>query len=293
MKKTFAIILALSLLLALALPALADEYSPLTVSSSPNYLSCGGVFAFTDAKLTDDAIILKPGSTVTMDPMPTWYNFLQVPRVIIIGREVGQTEGTTGFDIEPGTCPVEDLFIAREFDFGTIGPYQMLFLTYGDGDDLVRLKLYIAGSESDPETGAAVPAVVRSPQNLMVNGAAKDVEKYNIDGSNYFKLRDIAYLLNGTGSQFSVGWDEATGTVSITTGEAYVPNGSEMIVGADKSATAVMSAQTIRINGAVRSDLSVYNLDGNNFFKLRDLGDALGFAVDYDAATNTAIVISK
>ena len=131
-----------------------------------------------------------------------------------------------------------------------------------------------------------------SPQNLTVDAKEINCEKYNIDGSNYFKLRDLAYLLNGTGSQFSVGWNDQTKTVSIVTGNAYTSDGSELKVGADKSDTAVPSAQTILVNGTRRSDLSVYNIGGNNFFKLRDLGTALGFDVDYDAATNTAIVKS-
>ena len=140
----------------------------------------------------------------------------------------------------------------------------------------------------------AVPAlavsVVRSPQNLTVDGRAVECDKYNIDGSNFFKLRDIARLLSGTASQFEVGF--ADGVVSITTGLPYTENGSELIVGADLSATAVPSAQTIRINGQTRGDLAVYNIGGNNFFKLRDLGDALGFGVDYDASSNTAVVRS-
>ena len=140
----------------------------------------------------------------------------------------------------------------------------------------------------------AVPAfaatVVLSPQNLTVDGQAVHCDKYNIDGSNYFKLRDIAKLLSGTASQFEVGFQN--GVVSITTGLPYSPNGSELMVGQDNSATAVPSAQTIQINGQTRSDLTVYNIGGNNFFKLRDLGDALGFDVDYDAQSNTAIVLS-
>ena len=142
-----------------------------------------------------------------------------------------------------------------------------------------------------------VPALaytaVLSPQNLTVDGKPITCEKYNIDGSNYFKLRDIAYLLKGTGSQFSVGWDSTANTVSILTGQGYTPNGGELVVGEDKSATAVPSAQTITINGRVNTALTVYNLGGNNFFKLRDLGSALGFGVDFDAATNTVLVTSK
>ena len=138
------------------------------------------------------------------------------------------------------------------------------------------------------------PAVVLSPQNLRVNGAKINCEKYNIDGSNYFKLRDIALVLSGTGSEFSVNWDGEKKCISIVTGEAYEPNGSELdLSGGDKSDTAVPSTDTILINGEARSDLSAYKLGGNNFYKLRDLGDALGFAVDYDKESNTAIVISK
>ena len=138
---------------------------------------------------------------------------------------------------------------------------------------------------------AAQGTVVLSAQNLVVDDNAVDCEKYNIDGSNYFKLRDVAYLVSGTGSEFSVGWDDETKTVSIVVGEPYTPNGSEInMSGGDKSASAVPSEQTIMINGEVRSDLSVYNIGGNNYFKLRDLGTALGFEVDYDAESNTAII---
>lgn len=133
----------------------------------------------------------------------------------------------------------------------------------------------------------------RSAQNLTVDGRAVACDKYNIDGSNYFKLRDLAKLLNGTESQFDVGWDEEKGVVSITTQHAYTTSdGHELEIGADLSATAQRSAQTILIDGAVRTDLTVYNIGGSNYFKLRDLGNALGFRVGYTAATNTAVVTS-
>ena len=134
--------------------------------------------------------------------------------------------------------------------------------------------------------------VVLSPQNLTVDGKAVACEKYNIGGANYFKLRDLAQALSGTSSQFEVGWDGATGTVSITTGKTYTSIGGELSAGADKSSTAQVSKQTIQINGVTRSDLSAYNIGGANFFKLRDLGTALGFGVDFDAGTNTAVVTS-
>ncbi|MCR4771969.1 MAG: trypsin-like peptidase domain-containing protein [Oscillospiraceae bacterium] len=141
--------------------------------------------------------------------------------------------------------------------------------------------------------GAKAANVVLSPQKLTVNGSPVECEKYNIDGSNYFKLRDIAYLLNGTESQFEVGYDNITRTVTVTSGPAYTPTGSELVIGEDKSDTAVPSSQAVIINGQRVEDISVYNLAGNNFFKLRDLGSALGFSVDYDKASNTAIILSE
>ncbi len=139
---------------------------------------------------------------------------------------------------------------------------------------------------------AAGPHVEVSKQTLMVDGIVYKCDKYNIDDNNYFKLRDLAFVLSGTGSQFSVGWDAASGTVSIVTGEDYQPIGKELLLGKDASATAQKTAQTILINGEKVTDINVYNIGGSNYFRLRDLGNALGFDVDYDAPTGTAIVKS-
>ena len=146
--------------------------------------------------------------------------------------------------------------------------------------------------ETPPTTPSANPVVALTNQKLTVNGEAKNTEIYNIDGSNYFKLRDMAALLSGTGSQFSVDYDAARSTIVVKTGAAYTAIGGELATGTDKSASAVASAQSIEIDGK-KADLSAYNIGGNNFFKLRDLGTALGFDVDYDSATATMIVKSK
>jgi hypothetical protein len=51
-----------------------------------------------------------------------------------------------------------------------------------------------------------------------VNGQSVAFNAYNIDGNNYFKLRDLAYALNGTEKQFEVGWDGAANAISLTSG---------------------------------------------------------------------------
>ena len=133
---------------------------------------------------------------------------------------------------------------------------------------------------------------VATRQNLTVDGKAVNTEIYNINGYNYFKLRDVAYMLNGTGSQYSVAYDEAQRTISLVTGEPYVSVGGELAAGKDASSTFVRSNQPLIINGEA-ANLTAYNIGGYNFFKLRDLGSALNFDVDYDEATKTMLVTSK
>ncbi len=147
-----------------------------------------------------------------------------------------------------------------------------------------------------PTAAFAAEMIVPTSQALSVDGRAQSCEVYNIDGSNYFKLRDLAYLLDGTGSRFSVGWDEATRTVTVTTGAAYTPNGGELALRQLTEAElrkAGRSPQTILINGAANASLRAYLIGENNFFNLRDLGAALGFDVDYDTESRTMLVTSR
>ena len=140
---------------------------------------------------------------------------------------------------------------------------------------------------------ASAADVTPSPQKLSVDGTDADCDKYNIDGSNYFKLRDLAYLLSKSDSRFSVAFDAESNAVTVVPGGDYVPVGGELEWGKDLSKTAVASKQSVLINGEAVEGISVYNIGGNNYFKLRDLGSALGFTVAFDADANTAIVLSK
>lgn len=149
-----------------------------------------------------------------------------------------------------------------------------------------------------PAAPAAAPEIVPTRQNLTVNGAAKTTEIYNIGGSNYFKLRDIAALLNGTPSQFDVDYDGATNSIIVTTGVPYThATGGELKTISQsemekKAAAAVRSSQRMLVDGE-EVELTAYNFNGNNFFALVHLGKTLDFNVRYDAATATMVVESK
>ena len=166
--------------------------------------------------------------------------------------------------------------------------------------DLVKMESKTATTwefRSAPPTGgeAVKLAVVPTRQRLTVNGVEKNAEIYNINGSNYFKLRDIAALLGETGSRFSVDFDAAKNTIVVQKGGSYaagelkVPDEATML---ERAKTAVRSPQSIQIDGAA-ADLTAYNINNTNYFGLRALGKALDFNVDYDQATATMIVTTR
>jgi hypothetical protein len=136
------------------------------------------------------------------------------------------------------------------------------------------------------ETAEALP----STHTLKVNGAAQAPTVYNINGYNYFKIRDLAAALNGTSKQFEVGYDGASKSVTATTGTAYTAAGGELAGAASSKQTATVSKDIIIVNGEKMEDVSVYNIDGYNYFQLRDLGKVLGFDVEWSAEEQSMII---
>ena len=104
---------------------------------------------------------------------------------------------------------------------------------------------------------------------------------YNINDNNYYKLRDVAWILNGTGSEFNVTWDGANNRILLSPNAPYVKVGGEMsdTVAAVKKLSPLTAAVAV---GNKTVQLTGYNVNDNNYYKLRDIGDALGFAVDWD-----------
>jgi hypothetical protein len=123
---------------------------------------------------------------------------------------------------------------------------------------------------------------------VLVNGERVAFDAYMIAGNNYFKLRDLAYILDGTEKQFEVEWDGAQNAVMLTSGEAYTPAGGEMTAGSGRG-TAVLSAAKVYLDGR-EIKLTAYTIGGNNYFKLRDIGEAVNFGVDWDGAGNMIII---
>lgn len=128
--------------------------------------------------------------------------------------------------------------------------------------------------------------------DLRINRQDVTLQAVNIEGYNFFRLRDLAYVLSGTGSQFDVGFDAATGTVSLYIGMPYQIVGGESDFLDIYGASISPSGHSIAVNGNLIRPRA-FSIGGNNFFMLRDLEDVLGFQVDWDSSTNTIIIYTN
>ena len=131
--------------------------------------------------------------------------------------------------------------------------------------------IVVSNSDNQPDAHVVHPAV------------------YKIEGANYFKLRDLAMLLSGSAKQFSVDYDDVSKTVSITSGAPYTAIGGERSGTAAETNRAIISNNAILINGQSVT-LTVYKIDGANYFGLRDLGKILDFHVGYDETMQTVFL---
>ena len=149
--------------------------------------------------------------------------------------------------------------------------------------------------EDIPASGTAIA----SNQTVTVDGKKVEFQMYaladaNGNLTNYIKLRDMAYVLNGTKAQFSVGFD---GTISLTAGQAYTAAGGEMTTPFSGDRAYKGGTQSIKVNGSA-VDMTAITLTDDaggayNYFKLRDLGKALGFNVGYSNGNGVFIESDK
>lgn len=126
-----------------------------------------------------------------------------------------------------------------------------------------------------------------STQTIIIGDEQVTLEAYSLldesgNAANYVKLRDLACLLNGTAAQFEVGWTDA---VEITTNAPYTTNGSELSTPFSGDRAYSLYGGKTNVNG-VDTPLDAFVLlddsgGGYTYYKLRDLGEALGFNVGW------------
>lgn len=121
---------------------------------------------------------------------------------------------------------------------------------------------------------------------VLVNGKEVSFEAYNIDGNNYFKLRDLAQVVSETEKQFQVGWDNENKVINLISNESYTSVGAELAAGDGIPKEGILNTSKIYKDGQ-EINLTAYNINGNNYFKLRDVTEAFNIGVTWDSSTST------
>lgn len=126
-------------------------------------------------------------------------------------------------------------------------------------------------------TGSAIAS--NSP--ILIDGIEKEFDAFLIYDNNYFKLRDLAYVFNGTDGQFNIGWDNNLNAIHIITQQEYEPVGTEMSLADGLTKDFEKSYVNVYVDG-VKTDFMMYNIGGNTYFKLRDLCSVVDVQVGFE-----------
>jgi len=137
-----------------------------------------------------------------------------------------------------------------------------------------------------PEIKIEKKTALSTNAKVMVDGVDVKFDAYNIDGYNYFKLRDIAYAINGSEKQFNTLWDDVNKCITLETKSSYVPAGGELSKGNGKSKIAETSTALLMMDGKY-IEAEAYNIDGMNYYKLRDIARVIDFAVVWSETHNS------
>ena len=123
-----------------------------------------------------------------------------------------------------------------------------------------------------------------------MDGKRVQFQAYEIENNNYFKLRDIAAAISGTARQFNVEWDSAQNAIKLTSGAAYTKVGGELtITGSSGGGSVPQNKSSLLLDGK-SINLTAYTIAGNNYFKLRELGQVLHFDVRWDSAMGAILI---
>ena len=140
--------------------------------------------------------------------------------------------------------------------------------------------------------GAANTATATPTGNsIYVDGTKVNGAAYMINSNNYFKLRDIAAMVNGSAKQFEVSWNQAAKRIDLTTNKAYTVVGGELALPSNSSRSAKESSATVYRDGA-KAAYTGYTIADNNYYKLRDLCQDMNIGVKYDAATKRVDILT-
>ncbi len=153
----------------------------------------------------------------------------------------------------------------------------------------LTLEEYLGDVQTEASDGRQT-AIGRSNNSIDIDGKYSQVASYNIGGNNYFRLRDLATILSGTDAEFDVGYDDVERLITI---KSETPlSGTPSLIQLNSNDIAVPNDMTVMVDDLYVAP-TAYNINGFTYFKLRDLGQILGFGVAWDEASKSMVITTE
>ena len=125
----------------------------------------------------------------------------------------------------------------------------------------------------------------------LVNFDAYAVRDASGNDTNYIKIRDLAHVLNSSYGRFDIQF--ANGTIDLIPTLAYIDNGTEMQAPFTGDQPYRVNPSPVTLDGVPINMSAITLTDANGggytYFKLRDVGLAIGFDVTWSAQGGIAI----
>jgi len=249
--------------------------------------------ALSQAGSTNLTVSLTPAAVDTM-PEAQKQNIREGDAIFSITVAAG-SQRITGFDGSlTATLPYDGKLPAAVYHVSADGKLERMGSTFNAATKSVKfetssLSYFVVREGVQPQVmQPKYPAHTRvegraSANTLILDGVETDFPALSIDWFNWLRLRDIAVLLSGTGKSFSIDWDGATGTVSITTGGSYE---GELLPLQPGELTVFSSAQKLMVDGQL-IEIAAFKTGGHNYYRLRDIAILLDFSVTFSGNTVT------
>lgn len=126
-----------------------------------------------------------------------------------------------------------------------------------------------------------------STARCSVNGNLyENIPAYEIEGETYFRLVDLATLLQDTGARFAVTWNPEWQVIGIETNTAYLADNGEMNP-LPEEAMYGKKANISLYKDVEMVDLDTYVVDGRSYYKLDALQELLNFVMRWEASSHT------
>ncbi len=306
---------------ALAARLAAKEFSALTMMypevkaivyfdkkfGSNDYTLAGSVLDAVNAAIEANPTLIASGdkSAATYIPLEKFNENVEVLELGALGRTYKSMDMTAEYLLD-GTR------LASNADAANRCTLELKDIPYGkhklevklsDGNGYSLSEVYTLNYSSSGRVlcskGFAVDYAKSSTQSVLMNDKKITLSTYQLTdatggSTNYVRLRDIAALMNETGSCFEVGWNAEKGIISVETGKHYTAVGGEGKAPFTEDKTYNLLDKAVSVDSVATKMEGILMTDskggGHTYFKLRDLGKVCGFEVDWNA--NDGIIIN-